>query len=212
LGGRVVLRRAIFVGGLWAATLTTPIAELRAQPARIDGTVLAVDETSSLDRSASSKRPLPARSPNAGATGAQKSRASVPTASIWGTVAALAVVLAGIAVAGRYFRTHGPAALRTLPNEAVEPLGQRLLGRGVVVHLVRCGSRVLLVGVGPDGARTLSEITDPVEVDLLTGACRRRDADRPSFAQVLRRREPASTPVEPVPRFNRPLATEVDGV
>jgi flagellar biogenesis protein FliO len=113
---------------------------------------------------------------------------------------ALAVVLGGLTVTARYLRRHGPKGLRALPAEAVEPLGQRLLARGVSVHLLRCGSRVLLVGVGPDGARTLSEIIDPVEVDLLTGACRRGDDAPPSFARVFRREHAAAQRLEPARR------------
>lgn len=65
-----------------------------------------------------------------------------------------------------------------------------MLSRGVAVHLVRCGSRMLVLGVGPDGVRTLAEITDPLEVDVLAGACRRRDessAGVAAFAHLLQR-------------------------
>jgi hypothetical protein len=99
----------------------------------------------------------------------------------------------GLMLAVRFLKRHGPASLRGLPTEAVEALGQRILSRGVAVHLVRCGSRMLLLGVGPDGIRTLAEITDPVEVDLLTGACRRRDESSPglgAFAQVWQKTNP----------------------
>jgi len=135
----------------------------------------------------------PAASPN-------KSKSAAPTASLWGTVAALGVIALGLFLAVRWLKQHGPPSLRGLPSEAVEPLGQRILSRGVAVHLVRCGSRMLLLGVGPDGIRTLSEITDPVEVDLLAGACRRRDemtAGLGGFAQVWQRTtsRPATGPV-----------------
>ena len=49
---------------------------------------------------------------------------------------------------------------------------------------------MLLLGVGPDGVRTLAEVTDPVEVDLLTGACRRRDESSSgleAFSHLLQR-------------------------
>lgn len=107
--------------------------------------------------------------------------------------------------------------MRGLPNDAVEPLGQRVLGRGVAVHLVRCGNRMLLLGVGPDGVRTLAEITDPVEVDLLAGACRRRDESQvgiAAFSNLLSRTQ--RTPNASESRGN-PVAypvklSEVDGV
>ena len=71
----------------------------------------------------------------------------------------------------------------------------------MAVHLVRCGSRMLVLGVGPDGVRTLAEISDPLEVDLLAGACRRRDessAGVAAFAHLLQRSTPVrSTPEDP---------------
>ncbi|HUQ72740.1 MAG TPA: flagellar biosynthetic protein FliO [Planctomycetaceae bacterium] len=126
-----------------------------------------------------------------------KSKPSAPTASLWGTVAALGVMALGLMLAVRWLKRHGPPSLRGLPSEAVEPLGQRILSRGVAVHLVRCGSRILLLGVGPDGVRTLSEITDPVEVDLLAGACRRRDETTSglgAFTQVWQRTNATTSP------------------
>jgi flagellar biogenesis protein FliO len=132
---------------------------------------------------------LPGRS-DAPPSSGTKPRAAAPAASLWGTVTALGVIAVGLFLAVRWLKQHGPPSLRGLPNEAVEPLGQRILSRGVAVHLVRCGSRMLLLGVGPDGIRTLSEITDPVEIDLLSGACRRRDemtSGLGGFAQVWQR-------------------------
>jgi flagellar biogenesis protein FliO len=202
MNGRVVLRRLIAIGGLGVAILGGSATPVAAQPARED----SFGHTAVVEPPGATPRKLPSRSADS-TSALAKPRASTPTASIWGTVGALGVILAGLAAAGRYLHRHGPTALRGLPNEAVEPLGQRVLGRGVAVHLLRCGSRVLLVGVGPDGVRTLSEITDPVEVDLLTGACRRRDDERSSFAQVFRRKETAAPTLD---RFARPLATEAD--
>jgi hypothetical protein len=57
---------------------------------------------------------------------------------------------------------------------------------------VRCGPKILILGVGPDGIRTLSEITDPVEIDLMAGACRRKETSGTpgvSFGTKLRTSE-----------------------
>ena len=85
-------------------------------------------------------------------------------------------------------KTYGPAAVRGLPSSAIEVLGRRPLEPRVSLQIVRCGTRVLILGLGPDGARTLSEITDPVEVDLIVGACRTANTEpsqRPSFANLF---------------------------
>ena len=64
----------------------------------------------------------------------------------------------------------GPAAL---PGEAFEVLGRAPLGHRQQVHLLRCGSKLLLVSLTPSGAETLTEITDPSEVERLAESCRR---------------------------------------
>jgi flagellar protein FliO/FliZ len=150
-------------------------------------------------------------------TSSAKSRSTPPTASLWGTIAALGVIALGLVLAVRFLKRHGPPSLRGLPTDAVEALGQRILSRGVAVHLVRCGSRMLLLGVGPDGVRTLSEITDPVEVDRLTGACRRRDESSTglgAFAHAWQRTD--TTPERRSARSSSPsfpmTRQEVDGV
>lgn len=157
-------------------------------------------------------RPLPARTqPSTTSTATPPSRTPSQT-TVWGSLIGLAVVVGGLLFASRWIRVHGPPGLRGLPNEAVEPLGQRVLSRGVAVHLVRCGSRMLVLGVGPDGIRTLSEITDPVEVDLLAGACRRRDeaVPGPSFAQLFSREAAITRSTETRPRRSASYPEAVD--
>lgn len=174
----------------WSLVLTTSAL---AEPRRLD------------DETVARSRPLPARS-TPSSTKDSTARSLPPSTSVWGSLIGLAVVVAGMLIASRWLRVHGPTSLRGLPNEAVEPLGQRVLSRGVAVHLVRCGSRMLVLGVGPDGIRTLSEITDPVEVDLLAGACRRRDESTggPSFAQLFTRE--SNAPRDPRSRRSQPVS------
>ncbi|MBI1349138.1 hypothetical protein GC163_22950 [bacterium] len=165
---------------------------------------------------------LPARESAGQATPTTKSNLS-RASSLWGTVAALVVIAAGVLVAGKWIRRHGPAVLRPLPDVALEPLGQRVLSRGVAVHLVRCGGQMLLLGVGPDGIRTLSTISDPEEVELLAAACRRRDESLlkvTAFSQLLQRQSTSAAKSESVPGDSFPSVvgrsvgsiTEVDGV
>ncbi len=118
-----------------------------------------------------------------------KKKNSTPSASIWGTVIGLAAVF-GLFLAGRvWLSRHGPVGFRGLPAEALELLGKRAIEPRVSIHIVRCGPKILVLGVSPDGIRTLTEITDPVEIDLMAGACRRKDAGLASanFAGMFRR-------------------------
>jgi flagellar biogenesis protein FliO len=80
-----------------------------------------------------------------------------------------------------------------LPTEALELLGKRTIEPRVSIQMVRCGGKILVLGVSPEGIRTLSEISDPVEVDLLAGACRRRESEgsaAASFGKLLQRTQP----------------------
>jgi flagellar biogenesis protein FliO len=112
------------------------------------------------------------------------------SASLWGTVIGLGVVFAMFLGARVWLTRHGPVGMRGLPVEALELLGKRTIEARVSIHLVRCGPKVLVLGVSPDGVRTLTEITDPVEIDLIAGACRKKDstAEMPSsFAGMIQK-------------------------
>jgi hypothetical protein len=50
------------------------------------------------------------------------------------------------------------------------------------MHLLRCGNKLLLVSVTPAGAETLTEVTDPLEVDRLAGLCRQAHAQSATVA------------------------------
>tara|TARA_R110002111_G_scaffold18931_2_gene46293 strand:+ start:133508 stop:134413 length:906 start_codon:yes stop_codon:yes gene_type:complete len=94
--------------------------------------------------------------------------------SMWGTLGALVVVISIILVAAKLFKKHHPMASMNLPREVMEVLGKRPLDARQTIHFVRCGSRILILGSSPAGLEMLSEVLDPVEVDLITGMCRER--------------------------------------
>lgn len=64
-----------------------------------------------------------------------------------------------------------PKTPMRLPREAVEILGRAPLVGRQQVHLVRCGNKVLLLSVSATSVETLTEITDPEEVDRLAEIC-----------------------------------------
>ncbi len=103
-----------------------------------------------------------------------------------GTIAgSLAIVLTLLFVALWLLRRTGPAAAQPLPVEVVELLGRAPLSGRQQMHLLRCGRKLLLVSVTPECAKTLTEITDPVEVDRLSGLCQQ---SRPNSATAAFRR------------------------
>jgi flagellar biogenesis protein FliO len=104
----------------------------------------------------------------------------------WWKVALPVVLFAGlILLAAAYVKKHGMLANRGLPREAFELLGKQYIDNRQSIQFVRCGSRVLIIGSTPNGLHPLAEITDPVEVDLLAGACRARRDDQ-SLAKSFR--------------------------
>ncbi len=116
----------------------------------------------------------------------------------WTTLGGLTAVLALVFLAAKVARKSIPTAHKTLPAEVVQVLGRKALDYRHTVHLVRFGSRLLMVGVSQEGMTTLSEINDPVEIDYLSGLCKPSDPTSVSqtFTQLFHRfqtAEPART-------------------
>lgn len=109
----------------------------------------------------------------------------------------LAMVLGLFFLVAWCLRRRLPGGAATLPPEVVETLGRSaLLGRQNL-YLLRCGTKLLLVWASNDAVETLTEITDPVEVDRLAGLCQRHrphsaSADFRDLMQQLGR-EPAGS-------------------
>ena len=105
----------------------------------------------------------------------------------------LAVVLGIFFLIVWLLRRASPGGLGILPAEAFEVLGRAPLANRQQVHLLRCGNKLLLVAVAGAGAgaKTLTEITDPAEVDRLAGLCRQARPGSPAatFRQVFRQVE-----------------------
>jgi flagellar protein FliO/FliZ len=118
--------------------------------------------------------PLPPRGSGRSAeAGEPKAGRSIkPTSSVPTGLAALAVVL-GVFLTGAWaLRRAMPSSPNRLPADVVEVLGRTPLAPRQFVHLVRCGNKLLLVHLAPGAAETLTEITDPAEVDRIAGLCR----------------------------------------
>lgn len=99
----------------------------------------------------------------------------------------LAMVLGAFFLLVWLFRRGAPKALTALPNEVIEVLGRAPLAGRQQMHLLRLGRKLVLVSVTPAGAETLSEVTDPEEVDRLAGLCQqaRPGSATAAFRQML---------------------------
>ena len=118
--------------------------------------------------------PLPPRSEQSDASNSSHSSRLKPAQSSGSLITmaiSLGMIVGVLILAGRGMKRFGFQGVPTLSADALELLGRRTIEPKITVHLVKCGSRVLVLGVGPDGVQTLSEINDPEEVEKLVLAC-----------------------------------------
>lgn len=118
----------------------------------------------------------------------------------WSTLGGLAAVVALILITAKFLRKNMPGATAALPANVVQVLGRKSLDYRHTIHLIRLGSRLLILGSSQDGLRTLAEITDPVEVDCLAGLCKLNEPPSSSlkFGEVIRKLQ-SSLPANPKP-------------
>ncbi|MBN1587978.1 MAG: FliO/MopB family protein [Pirellulales bacterium] len=96
---------------------------------------------------------------------------------LWTTGGALTLVLGLFLVIAWGLRRAAPKATLRLPGGVIEILGRVPLDNRQQMHLIQCGNKLLLVGATPEGARTLTEITEPVEVNRLVALCKQTPSD-----------------------------------
>jgi len=115
-----------------------------------------------------------ASTPAAGRRGAgnQKTSGLGGMPSLVTTACSLAVVLGLFFMFACVIRRAAPRGSMLLPSEVIEVLGRAPLANRQQIHLLRCGNKLLLVSATPTGVETLTELTDPEEVDRLAGLCR----------------------------------------
>ncbi|MEZ6137362.1 MAG: flagellar biosynthetic protein FliO [Pirellulaceae bacterium] len=83
----------------------------------------------------------------------------------------LIVVGLFLGVAWFYRKTMKTSFGGGLPKQVVNVLGRTQIAARQQLVLVRFGSKLVLVSLVQGEARTISEITDPLEVDQLAGVC-----------------------------------------
>jgi flagellar biogenesis protein FliO len=109
--------------------------------------------------------------------------------------AGLAIVIGLFLICTWALRKNGGTPPGGLPAEAFAVLGRAPLTQQCSAHLLRLGNKLVLVAMSPEGIQPLTEVTDGMEVDRLTGMCASSRGHGPSaeFQQVLDKlsREPA---------------------
>ncbi len=120
-----------------------------------------------------------------------------PAPAVLSMLGSLAVVIGLFLGLIWLLRRGSPKSIRLLSRDVVELLGRSPLAGRQQMHVIRFGNRLLLVAVSPDGAETLAEITEPVEVDRLAGLCQQTQANsatqafRQIFGQMAGLRRPS---------------------
>jgi flagellar biogenesis protein FliO len=100
----------------------------------------------------------------------RESAASGRSFAWWTTTAlGLGVVLTAIFLGGRVARRLVPGATVGETGGPVHLLHRTYLSPKHAVCLVKCGDRILMIGLSGDRMQTLSEIHDPQEIDYLRG-------------------------------------------
>ncbi|HVT28766.1 MAG TPA: flagellar biosynthetic protein FliO, partial [Lacipirellulaceae bacterium] len=101
----------------------------------------------------------------------------VPTHSLYTMVTALTIVIGAFLVFVWVVRRGARAAGRhaAVPAEAVSVLGRVPLAGRQIAELLRVGNKLVLVALTQGGAETITEVTDPAEVDRLVGLCQQQD-------------------------------------
>jgi flagellar biogenesis protein FliO len=123
----------------------------------------------------------------------------IPTKSLYTMGTALTIAVGAFLMFAWVLRRSGRGRVGRglLPPDAVSVLGRVSLSAKQVAQLLRVGNKLVLVALTPGGAETLTEVTDPAEVDRLMGLCQQSDrhSTTKAFEQVFQSlsREPANS-------------------
>ncbi len=133
----------------------------------------------------SSSRPL--RPPTESMSTSEKPRSSGTVQMFISVISSLLIVIGLLLGAAWLYRKATPGASSTLPKHVVQVLGRTQLAPRQQLMLLRFGSKLVLVSNLQGEVRTVSEITDPLEVDHLAGMCESAQAGSisDSFRNVL---------------------------
>ncbi len=174
------------------ASLVAPPAAV-AVPAKVDVAVKPAvhEEPETSDDSAGRRLAPPSGRDDKATVGPRKLiDLGVPVHSIYTVITALAIVIGAFLMFAWALRRSGKGVAsrrRFLPTDAVSVLGRVPLAARQFAELLRVGNKLVLVAVTPNGPTTLTEVTDPTEVDRLVGLCQQFDSasTTKAFEQVF---------------------------
>ena len=96
----------------------------------------------------------------------------LPLNTVYTVVCALAIVIGAFLLCAWLLKRGGPRRSADVARRRCErawPCAART--RGSLRNLLHVGNKLVLITMSPSGAETLTEVTDPVEVDRIVGLC-----------------------------------------
>lgn len=139
-------------------------------PRNVDSKVILASVSEPVSKAISKPqeaKPLPLKS--RGESSKSRSHSNVPSGST--LAGSVAVVVGLFLIVAWVARRSMPKQPPTLPREALEVLGRQRFGGKQEMQLLRVGHKLVLIHVVSGHVEALTEITDPEEVDRLTGIC-----------------------------------------
>jgi flagellar biogenesis protein FliO len=120
----------------------------------------------------------------------------IPDLSSLGTAGTGLILVIGLfLLCVSLMRRGGPSPTSPLPRDAVAVLGRIPLTPKQFAHLLQVGNKLVLVSITGERTDTITEVTDPVEVDRLLSLCMKgsKQSSTSEFQRVLQQlsREPA---------------------
>jgi flagellar biogenesis protein FliO len=142
-----------------------------------------------------------AKDETSASTGAARRLAEygVPVQSLYTILCALAIVIGAFLLFAWALKRGAKMAARRgqLPTEVVSVLGRVPLAAKQFAELLRVGNKLVLISLTPTGAETITEVTDPAEVDRLVGLCQQNNpfSTTQAFEQVFQQMSAEAAPV-----------------
>jgi flagellar biogenesis protein FliO len=120
----------------------------------------------------------------------------VPLDAIYTVLSALAIVVGTFLACAWMLKRGARTTATVLPADVVSVLGRVPLAARQFAQLLRVGNKLVLVSLMPGGAKTLTEVTDPVEVDRIVGMCQQLNphSTTKAFEQVFQQLSRESAP------------------
>jgi flagellar biogenesis protein FliO len=120
----------------------------------------------------------------------------LPNISSLGTAGTGLVLVVGLfLVCVSLMRRGGPSPTSPLPRDAVAVLGRIPLAPKQFAHLLQVGNKLVLISISADHTDTITEVTEPAEVDRLLTLCTKgnKQSSSAEFQRMLQQmsKEPA---------------------